>query len=88
MSDLVEQFSLQRIEDLRRRKAELEEKNSGLASKLQDGEQIKTKLKEARKDSQKLLHHREKLKSKASKHLKVNLNTEQTELETSEVGSY
>ncbi|KXJ25709.1 uncharacterized protein LOC110244163 [Exaiptasia diaphana] len=70
MSDLVDEQDLQRIEELLKRKAELEEQNSNLSSRLQDGEKIKNELKEARRDSQKLLHHREKLKNQASKHLK------------------
>lgn len=76
MSDFVDQQNLQHIEELLRRKAELEEQNSNLSSRLQDGEKIKNELKEARRDSQKLLHHREKLKNHASKHLKGKYDVE------------
>ena len=64
MSDFEDEHSVQSIEDLLRRKAELEEINSGLATRLQDGEKIKSELRDARRDSQKLIHHREKLKLK------------------------
>jgi hypothetical protein len=51
------------IEDLLRQKSELEGENSGLFTKLQEGQKLKTQLREARKDSKKLIHHRDKLKN-------------------------
>lgn len=72
MSDLVNEQGPEDIEELMKKKALLEEQNSGLASKIKDGDEIRFKLKEAQRDSKKLLRHREKLRNEATKHLKGN----------------
>ncbi|XP_031551853.1 lamin-like protein [Actinia tenebrosa] len=67
------------IEELKRRKAQLENENSDLSMKLQEGQRLKTKLQESRKDGKKLVHNREKLK---------NLKSERQETSHNVVGGY
>lgn len=51
------------IEELRQRKAQLENENSDLEIRIQESRKLKAKLQESKKDGKKLVHHREKLKN-------------------------